>query len=92
MTYGGYLSQFNHLIVAGHRAGHSTREIATALFKLGARSCVSHPDSSRLTADGHISRLMPMVVFAQIRWACGSESRARRRSSRRSRAVTSQAP
>ena len=62
-TYRGYLDPHVDLICAMHRDGHSTRAIAEALYRLGARADTTDLfTTTKMKREHHIKNLRLMVL------------------------------
>jgi hypothetical protein len=70
-TYGGYLAPYVERIRELHAEGRSTREIAKALYDLGARAYSTDPDN-RMSREHHVQNLQTMLTYVLRRlglWA-----------------------
>ena len=61
-TYSGYLTPYVELILAMFHSGADTREIAEALYKIGARANTTDPNIPKMPRDHHIRNLRLMVL------------------------------
>jgi hypothetical protein len=60
--YGGYLARHLDQIITLHQHGKTTREIAEALYRAGARASTSDPNPHfKMTKAAHIQNLRAMV-------------------------------
>ena len=67
-SYRGYLSPFVEHIRAMHQAGADTREIAEALYRLGARANTTDLYVPRMRRARHIQNLRLMVLHVLQRY------------------------
>jgi hypothetical protein len=79
MPYNGYLSPYVERIRTMHEGGAGTREIAEALYKLGARADTSDPNVPpyRMRRRHHVTNLRLMVLHVLQR--LGLRTRRKRR-------------